>query len=177
MDVSTASEGTPLIPKGAISSTGEKREDQTYSSSSSSHDQPQLLAPGKRIYLLVIGILLGAVIYLLRYIYYSRNPIFLPPKTYVYSQPFSTVNPEELDGIMGVNRPLVSRPGNIFARLFANRVLLPTNSWAESLLIGDASYRQESNRVFQIPYIIDTAGYIYGVRAHAAHVQANDRQV
>jgi hypothetical protein len=94
--------------------------------------------------------------------------------------PFSTVNPEEL--VIGIDRPLVSRPGAIFDKvphnLAANnrRIPLPTNSWLESLFLGDITWGP-SNRVFQVPYIVDTNGYIQGVRAHPAHVQANSRQV
>lgn len=79
-------------------------------------------------------------------------------------------------GVIGIDRPLVSRPGPIFDKVSSKRIPLPTNSWLESLFLGETN-SGPNNRVFQVPYIIDTGGYIQGVRAHPAHVQANSRQV
>ena len=93
------------------------------------------------------------------------------------AEPFSTVNPIDI-GVIGIDRPLVSRPGAVFDKLLVDKkkIPLPTNSWLESLFLGEIN-TGPNNRVFQVPYIIDTNGYIQGVRAHPAHVQANSRQV
>ena len=56
------------------------------------------------------------------------------------------------------------------------KIPLPTNNWYENLLLGSSNVDEE-NKVFQVPYIIDTSGYIQGIRTHPAHVQANDRTV
>jgi len=53
---------------------------------------------------------------------------------------------------------------------------LPTNNWYENLLLGSSNVDAE-NKVFAVPYILDTSGYIQGIRTHPAHVQANDRTV
>ena len=89
--------------------------------------------------------------------------------------PFSVVNPMEI-GVIGIDRPHFSRPGPIFDKVLEKKIPLPTNSWLESLFLGETTWGP-NNRVFQVPYIVDTGGYIQGVRAHPAHVQANNRQV
>lgn len=89
--------------------------------------------------------------------------------------PFSTVNPADLN-ISVVDRPKSSSPGPIFAGIDST-IPLPTNGWYENLFLGPPNNTLLENNVFQVPYILDTAGYIQGVRTHAAHVQANDRTV
>eukprot|EP01038_Epipyxis_sp_PR26KG_P009986 gene9986-13436_t len=91
------------------------------------------------------------------------------------AEPFSVVNPSTL-GIVVTERPQSSRPGAVFGDLLKAHIPLPTNSWYENLLLGSISTDSE-NKVFQVPYILDTAGYIPGIRTHPAHVQANDRTV
>ena len=53
--------------------------------------------------------------------------------------------------------------------------LYHTYRWYQNLLLG--STVNEQNKVFQIPYIIDTAGPISGMRAHHGHVESLDRMV
>jgi hypothetical protein len=98
------------------------------------------------------------------------------------AEPFSNVNPVSL-GIQLVDRPQSSQPGEILANLIGHNAEtdgpitpLPTNSWFQNLLLGDSQTTQE-NKIFQIPYIIDTAGFIPGVRTHPCHLQGNDRMV
>lgn len=62
-------------------------------------------------------------------------------------------------GFIGIDRPLVSRPGAIFEKVSSKRIPLPTNSWLESLFLGETNVGP-NNRVFQVPYIVDTGGYI-----------------
>lgn len=79
-------------------------------------------------------------------------------------------------------RVLFSKPGPVFGQLLERgpknelKIPLPTNNWYENLLLGSSNVDEE-NKVFQVPYIVDTSGYIQGVRTHPAHVQANDRTV
>jgi len=91
------------------------------------------------------------------------------------SLPFSTVSPASL-GMIVVDRPSSSSPGPIFKNLVSRGIPLPTNSWCENFFLG-RSNTGEHNKVFQVPYILDTADTIPGVRTHPAHVQANDRAV
>ncbi len=106
------------------------------------------------------------------------KPKTLPIETSAWSSvaaPFSIVNPADLN-ISVVDRPFSSRPGLIFAGMDPT-LALPTNSWYENLFLGGANNSAQENNVFQVPYIIDTSGFVPGVRTHPAHVQANDRTV
>lgn len=85
--------------------------------------------------------------------------------------PFSTVNPADI-GIQVVQRPFSSQPGPIFNALKVKHIPLPTNGWYENFFLG-LTNNGPDNSVFQVPYILDTAGYISGLRTHPAHVQAN----
>jgi hypothetical protein len=123
-------------------------------------------------WLLIYGAILGVVIYGIVELFLHRGRSTIVK--YNGTRPFSIVDPESL-GIHGINRES-SRPGIVFKNLYEKNIPLPTNSWLESLFIGETT-TGEANRVFQIPFVIDTSGYIPGARAHPTHVQANDRQV
>lgn len=91
------------------------------------------------------------------------------------ASPFSIVSPVSL-GFIAVDRPAISSPGPIFKNLVSRQIPLPTNSWCENFFLGKSNTGPE-NKVFQVPYILDTAGPIQGIRTHSTHVQANDRAV
>lgn len=91
------------------------------------------------------------------------------------SIPFSSVDPASL-GFLPLNRPPQSAPGVAFVELMNLSIPLPTNSWYENFLLGERVDYPE-NKVFQVPYILDTAGPIPGIRSHPCHVQANSRAV
>lgn len=74
------------------------------------------------------------------------------------SEPFSFLDPRSL-GILEIDRPVSSRPGKVFDGLRYMHIPLPTNSWCESLFVGTTS-ESANNNVFQLPYVIDAAGYI-----------------
>ena len=48
---------------------------------------------------------------------------------------------------------------------------LPTNRWYQNLLLGNPD--DEYGRVYTIPYIVDTAGSITGLRVHYPRIQAS----
>lgn len=91
------------------------------------------------------------------------------------ASPFSTVDPVSL-GFISMPRSYNSLPGPIFGHLLDANLPLPTNTWYENLVLGN-SYTSPVNRVFQVPYILDTAGKIQGVRTYPCHVQSNSRAV
>ena len=98
------------------------------------------------------------------------------------ADPFSYVNPVDL-GFLPVNRPLSSRPGEILSNLVTKDSVsgapltpLPTNAWYQNLILGSSNTDPE-NKVFQVPYVVDTAGVIPGVRTHPCYLEANDRTV
>lgn len=91
------------------------------------------------------------------------------------AQPFSTVDPTTL-GVIGRNRPSESMPGPIFGDLLNQDVPLPTNSWYENLFLGYNNNGLD-NKVFQVPYILDTGSSVAGIRTHPCHVQADAREI
>mmetsp|Transcript_20623 Transcript_20623/g.31542 ORF Transcript_20623/g.31542 Transcript_20623/m.31542 type:complete len:1162 (-) Transcript_20623:344-3829(-) len=87
----------------------------------------------------------------------------------------STVTPEELD-VPTVYRGDFGSPGPDFGSFFREGVMktgqaLPTNRWYQNLLMANAE--NEFNRVYTIPYIVDTSGGITGVRFHFPRVMAS----
>ena len=95
------------------------------------------------------------------------------------AQPYTVADPMDL-GFKGINRFGIHKPGGIFDAILRKdpTVPLPTNSWSENLFLGDT--RGPTNKVFQLPYIVDTdthEGSRQGLDTHPAHVQANDRMV
>jgi hypothetical protein len=80
--------------------------------------------------------------------------------------PISTMDPRGLKLLEAI-RPPKSKPPATFGKLRNENVPLPTNSWCENLLLGNVT--EASHKIFQLPYAIDAAGYLPGLRAH--HVQ------
>lgn len=112
----------------------------------------------------------------------QEEPVILRSAWSSRAEPFSYVNPTDI-GFRSVDRPTSSKPGKILQNLIkkndeneAPDTPLPTNSWFQNLILGDSNVSPE-NKVFQIPYIVDTAGYIAGVRSHPAHLEGNDKVV
>jgi hypothetical protein len=81
------------------------------------------------------------------------------------------------------DRPDFSRPGSVFGSVQKGSqvgVPLPTNEWYLNLIVGlydspgeNGQYENfagEENRVFCIPYIIDTVGTVVGIRLHYPNV-------
>jgi hypothetical protein len=85
------------------------------------------------------------------------------------ADPFSVMDPHDL-GFTYVDRPEISKPGEVFRNLRSSGAPLPTNSWCENFLLGSGHNNAAENKVFTIPYVLDTAGPIPGVRTHASLV-------
>ena len=83
--------------------------------------------------------------------------------------PFSYLDPHDA-GFAYIDRPPESSPGDVFRNMRNTGQPLPTNSWCENLFLGSGDQTDPTNKVFQIPYIVDTAGPVPGVRTHPAHV-------
>ena len=110
--------------------------------------------------------------------------------------PLSLLHPTKDLGLANVVRPSESSPGwvlthqkvnvsqaakaskkkNYRARQHSinNNVIdraYPTNAWYQNfLLLTDAEEPQERHRVYAIPYVVDAAGPIPGVRVHPNHI-------
>lgn len=125
---------------------------------------------------------LGVIAVLSVFMYLTSPPIQTAPMEGAAwssnAEPFSNVDPASL-GFISALRPSASVPGAVFGDTYVSgsdsNKPLPTNAWYQNLLIG--STVDEQNKVFQIPYILDTAGPIPGIRTHHGHVQGNDRMV
>lgn len=95
-------------------------------------------------------------------------------------EPLSYMSPEELNIPIYNDRPHASRPGEVFASVQQGAAIhhpLPTNAWFLNLLVGlreddhdDSHFSAPENRVYAIPYIVDTAGTIVGIRLHFPHI-------
>jgi hypothetical protein len=95
----------------------------------------------------------------------------------------SSKSPKELGLPTFSERGEWSRPQDVFGSVqggAANGTPLPTNEWFLNLLIGLQEKNQEfddddehfvglENRVYTIPYIVDTVGPIVGTRLHYPH--------
>ena len=91
-------------------------------------------------------------------------------------KPFSIVDPRSLGtAFLAVNRTDNTEPGPAFNDLVLSNVPLPTNNWAENLFLGSATSSQSI--VFPMPYAIDTAGNITGIRTHALFLTASTSAV
>ena len=90
--------------------------------------------------------------------------------------PFSYVDPHDA-GFVYIDRPATSRPGEIFRNLRSIGAPLPTNSWCENFFLGASGNTDATNKVFQVPYIVDTAGPIPGLRSNPGHVNSMSTSV
>ncbi len=84
-------------------------------------------------------------------------------------------------GFPEVDRPLDSRPEEVW-RLWLNHSLdsranLPTNAWWENIVLGSPTQEGPANKLVVLPYTLDVAGRIGGLRIHFPRVAANDRAV
>jgi len=95
-------------------------------------------------------------------------------------EPLSLVSPQELNIPNYNDRPDSSRPSQVFASVQQGAAIehpLPTNGWFINLLVGlnyneedDAHFTSGENRVYTIPYVVDTVGTVVGIRLHFPHV-------
>ena len=100
---------------------------------------------------------------------FASRPIFYGAAWSANADPFSTVDPHDL-GFTYIDRPEISKPGEVLRNLRSSGIPLPTNTWCENFLLGEGHNNSPQNKVFQIPYVLDTAGTIPGIRTHASHV-------
>lgn len=107
---------------------------------------------------------------------YDYNSAIFPGKDYTRpNSPFSYLDPNKL--ILETDRTVDSKPGKIWGDLRFKNVPLPTNSWCMGLFLGNGNRTDEDNKVFQLPYVIESFQFMQGVRVHPIRVQANDRMV
>jgi endoglucanase Acf2 len=102
-----------------------------------------------------------------------------PEGTQFYAAPFSplsTLDPVEDLGLYSYDRPAESSPSTRLDQL--NRRAIPTNSWYQNILRLNAGEEPtNANKAFLVPYVVDMAGDIPGVRIHVTRVLAEASQV
>lgn len=96
------------------------------------------------------------------------------------AEPFSNMDPVNL-GFKPILRPKVSLPGAVFGDIYQSgskdNKPLPTNAWYQNFLLGTPTSNTKDNSVFAVPYVVDVAGLIPGLRSHACTVMANKAMV
>jgi hypothetical protein len=91
------------------------------------------------------------------------------------SAPFSALDPVTDLGLFKFTRPEESSPSS---RLKLSQRTLPTNAWYQNLLLLQPNQEpSQLHRVYTIPYVVDTAGPIPGLRIHAHHLDATSTTV
>lgn len=98
-----------------------------------------------------------------------------------HNQPFSVLNPVSDIHLYAFERPQESRPSKLFGKYHNGQVNtnqpLPTNQWYQNLFLLDNDALNDANRVYTIPYIIDTVGPIPGIRLFETRVLGMDKIV
>eukprot|EP00555_Chaetoceros_dichaeta_P010025 CAMPEP_0198261074 /NCGR_PEP_ID=MMETSP1447-20131203/9873_1 /TAXON_ID=420782 /ORGANISM="Chaetoceros dichaeta, Strain CCMP1751" /LENGTH=1095 /DNA_ID=CAMNT_0043948879 /DNA_START=58 /DNA_END=3342 /DNA_ORIENTATION=- len=98
-------------------------------------------------------------------------------------QAFSKLDPVSDIQLHPFDRPKISRPSELFGKYHHGQVNtkqpLPTNQWYENmfLLTDGAGDPNERNRVYTIPYVVDTVGPIPGIRLFETRVLGMDKIV
>jgi hypothetical protein len=177
--------GEGIAQSGGFFSTATGRLHQSTVSFFFNHGYHERLKNQKITFLVILSLLFTLVLYCLFVspldIHSSHPSIdddlpFLHAAWSSKAAPFSTVDPQSLN-VTGIGRPSISMPSSIFNGLLKPGIPLPTNSWYENFLIGTPTVDPDGGKVFQVPYILDVAGKIPGIRTHACHVQAFTTQV
>jgi hypothetical protein len=86
--------------------------------------------------------------------------------------PFSTKDPVNDIGLYEFDRPKDSKPPKSLQQNDRKTRALPTNSWYQNLIMVDGE-PSPLHRVYSIPYLIDAAGSIPGLRFFANHIMAS----
>jgi endo-1,3(4)-beta-glucanase len=94
--------------------------------------------------------------------------------------PFSTLHPvKDLQVLPYDNRPFFSNPGDVYDGLKGGQKNtghpLSTNKWYQDLLnLPDGLTPTDEQRVYTVPYLINTVGPIPGIKLHATRIVPSD---
>jgi endo-1,3(4)-beta-glucanase len=94
--------------------------------------------------------------------------------------PLSSLDPVEDLNLYPFKRPAESSPSTRLGALRKNKknAALPTNSWYQNLLrLGADEVPNRDHKAYTIPYMVDTAGAIPGVRIHGPRLVSTSTQV
>ncbi|KAL7557473.1 hypothetical protein ACA910_019321 [Epithemia clementina (nom. ined.)] len=91
--------------------------------------------------------------------------------------PLSMLDPVDDLGLADFHRPNTSMPSSVLHQYIErhnSRRPIPTNAWYQNLLlIRSGQEPSSSNRAYTIPYIVDAAGPIPGLRMHTNHMYSS----
>jgi len=94
-------------------------------------------------------------------------------------EPFSRLDPVHDLGLANFDRPQGSRPSSVVQH--SNKKMtrpIPTNAWYQNLLmLGDDTEPTEFHRAYAIPYVLDAAGPIPGLRMHTNHISSSSNVI
>jgi hypothetical protein len=99
----------------------------------------------------------------------KEPPEMKPPR------PFSTLDPIDDLNVLPYQRPIDSSPSTRLDPLRDrdSTLALPTNEWYENLLLLRQDEEPSANhRAYAVPYVVDAAGAIPGLRIHSFRVHA-----
>jgi hypothetical protein len=136
-------------------------------------------------FMLIIITFLVSVIFIVQYFEIKQEPHYSPvdpnhlndfgfDKADILQRPFSTEDPRKF-GFLDGERSEDSKPGHILSIVRDEYNALPTNSWCENFLIGSGT--TENNHVYQLPYLVDAAGPVPGLRTHPVRTKSSNRDV
>jgi len=108
--------------------------------------------------------------------YHSQSPqSHAPEANTTMVQAFSVLDPVADLGILAIDRPPSSRPPRILHRLKERYGALPTNAWYQNMLMIEDDVDPASiNRAYVLPYVVDAAGPIPGLRTIPGRLQVGD---
>jgi hypothetical protein len=86
-------------------------------------------------------------------------------------KPFSKLDPVQDLGLYAYERPRSSRPPHPMKGLNSTKNF-PTNAWYQNMLMAETPGLE--HRAYAIPYIVDAASPIPGLRVHPNHVTASN---
>lgn len=86
--------------------------------------------------------------------------------------PFSKLDPVKDLGLHAYDRPKENKPARPLTKGLKNAKTFPTNAWYQSLLMpeGEPNVLHRANA---IPYVVDAAGPMPGLRVHPNHIEAS----
>lgn len=110
----------------------------------------------------------------------GKTPSIVPtsPGKKKHSGPrtFSTLDPVRDLGLVEFERPSSSRPPKVLTNKMKKQTAFPTNAWYQNLLLLRNGKPSQNHRAYAIPYVLDAAGPVPGLRVHPNHVGASTNQ-
>jgi hypothetical protein len=89
---------------------------------------------------------------------------------------FSLLDPVLDLGLVDFPRPPSSNPPKALTRKNSKQTSFPTNAWYQNLLLLRQDKPQQNHRAYAIPYVLDLAGSVPGIRVHHNSIGGSTNQ-